>query len=127
MTDLAQELIVGSESTADTEQNTSSKETTPKETTDAFLDLRPLENLSNGKAVRIPKNPHFTRKDVVNAFQQSFELMGGIPRLALWGHENPDKFYPLYARLLPSQASSALGESNKMVIEMKVPNSPLDE
>lgn len=127
MTDLAQELIVGSENTDDTEQSTNSPAKTQQESTDAFLDLRPLEDLSEGRAVRIPKNPHFTRKDVVNAFQQSFELMGGIPRLALWGHENPDKFFPLYARLLPSQASSALGESNKMVIEMKVPNSPLDE
>ncbi len=41
-------------------------------------------------------------KDARRAFQAAFELIGGIPRLALWAHSNPDKFYPLYARFLDS-------------------------
>lgn len=94
---------------------------------DISIDMEPLNRIAAGKSVRIPKNPHFTRKDVVNAFQQSFELMGGVPRLAVWGHQNETDFFKLYARLLPSQASSALGESNVMRIEMAISPGPLDE
>lgn len=44
----------------------------------------------------------FTRQDVVNAFQQAFQLIGGVNRLTLWANENPGEFYKQYARLLPS-------------------------
>lgn len=94
---------------------------------DMFLDMEPLSRIGSGKVVRIPKNTHFTRKDVVNAFQSAFDLIGGVPRLALWGNANETEFYKLYARLLPSQASSALGESNTLRIEMAVRPGPLDE
>lgn len=92
-----------------------------------YLDMEPLTAIANGRAIRVPKNPHFTRKDVVLAFQTAFELVGGVPRLAIWANDNYTEFTKLYARLLPSQASSALGESNKMVIEMRIPHSPLDD
>jgi hypothetical protein len=69
----------------------------------------------------------FSRKDVVRAFQRAFELIGGIPRLALWAHDNPTDFYKLYARLLPSQASPALGEANEMTVIHVIPRSTLDE
>lgn len=45
-------------------------------------------------------------KDAKRAFQSAFELIGGIPRLALWANANPDKFYPLYARFLDSSAGA---------------------
>lgn len=38
------------------------------------------------------------------AFQQAFELIGGVPRLALWADRNPDKFFPLYSKLVPTTA-----------------------
>ena len=94
---------------------------------DMWLDMEPLNRIASGKSIRVPKNPHFTRKDVVNAFQSAFELIGGIPRLALWGNENETDFYKLYSRLLPSQASSALGESNTLRLEMAIAPGPLDE
>ena len=77
--------------------------------------------------LQIPKNKDFTRKDVVNAFQNAFELIGGTPRLALWAHQNEGDFFKLYSRLLPSQASSALGEANELVIKHVLPRGPLDE
>jgi len=52
--------------------------------------------------VRIPKNDQFSRADVVRAFANSFELIGGVPRLALWAHQNEGDFFKLYAKLLPS-------------------------
>lgn len=96
-------------------------------TQDIFLDMEPIKALKEGKTIRVPKNPHFTRKDVVQSFQSAFELVGGVPRLALWAHENYTDFAKLYARLLPSQSSSALGEANVLRIELAVKPGPLDE
>lgn len=75
----------------------------------------------------IPRNKDFNRKQVVTAFSSAFELIGGVQRLALWAHQNQDDFYKLYARLLPSQASSALGESNELVIKHVLPKGALDQ
>ena len=63
----------------------------------------------------------------MQSFQSAFELIGGVPRLAIWANENETEFFKLYSRLLPSQASSALGESNTLKIELAVKPSPLDE
>ena len=42
-------------------------------------------------------------------FQQAFELIGGIPRLAVWANENYDKFISLYSKLIPVQVSGEGG------------------
>lgn len=128
MTDSPKELSDGIDYIPATIENTLSEEQTSEtSTTELYLNMEPLQRIASGKTLRVPKNPHFTRKDVVNSFQQAFELIGGVPRLALWANENQTEFYKLYSRLLPSQASSALGESNIVRIEMSVPRSPLDE
>jgi len=87
-----------------------------------------LVELSEGKSKKlsIPRNKEFNRKQVVNAFQNAFELIGGTPRLALWAHKNEKEFYKLYSRLLPSQSSSALGETNEMIVRHVLPKGPLD-
>ena len=77
--------------------------------------------------LQIPVNKEFSRKDVVSAFVNAFELIGGTPRLALWAHNNEGDFFKLYSRLLPSQASSALGEANELVIRHVLPRGKLDE
>lgn len=82
-------------------------------------------------APRIPrvrrKKDGFNRMDVVNAFQNAFEMIGGVPRMALWANQNPDKFYPLYARLMPSTSINITSEGSKLIIEHTVPSSPLDD
>jgi len=80
-----------------------------------------------GTVMRLPRNKDFSRKDVVQAFSNAFELIGGTPRLALWAHQNEGDFFKLYSRLLPSQASSALGEANELVIKHVLPRGKLDE
>lgn len=75
----------------------------------------------------VPRNKDFSRKDVVTAFQNAFELIGGTSRLALWAHHNEGDFFKLYSRLLPSQASSALGEANEIIIKHVLPRGKLDE
>lgn len=62
----------------------------------------------------------------MEGFHNAFEIVGGVPRLALWAHENYGDFVRMYSKLLPSQNSSALGESGKLEIELKVPGSSLD-
>lgn len=68
----------------------------------------------------------FSRQDVVDAFQSAFEIMGGTTRLALWANHNPDKFFPLYAKLLPS-TSINFGTSGVPTIEHAIPPTPLDQ
>lgn len=57
-----------------------------------------------------PKLPAYTRsRNVREQFQFAFELIGGIPRLAHWAHQNPDKFYSLYSKLIPAQVTGEDG------------------
>ena len=77
--------------------------------------------------ISIPSDANFNRAQVVQAFDNAFQLIGGTPRLALWADENPKEFYKLYAKLLPSQSTSSLGESTDIVVKHILPKSPLDE
>ncbi len=93
------------------------------------------ENLANlaesGNGVsRIPvprKNGAPSRKQVVAAFQDAFELIGGTPRLAIWANEHPTDFFKLYARLMPSSASVQLDHTGEITVHHVLPRSKLDE
>lgn len=62
-----------------------------------------------------PKLPSYTRtRNVREQFQHAFELIGGIPRLAHWAHQNPDKFFNLYSKLIPAQVTGADGGAIKV-------------
>jgi len=123
-------LLISSPGTEDTSPIEGSLEspaqTLEEESTVLYLDMQPLAALSEGRTVRIPRSPHFSRKQVVSAFESAFELIGGVPRLALWANENPNEFYKLYGKLLPSSNSSALGEQSKLIIEMAIKPGALD-
>ena len=88
-----------------------------------------MNQLANGNTnkITIPRAAGFNRAQVVQAFDNAFHLIGGVPRLALWADENPKEFFKLYAKLLPSQSSSSLGESTDIVIKHVLPKSKLDE
>lgn len=91
---------------------------------DEYKTFEVLENTN-----RIPKTKRladgFSRTDVVNAFQNAFTMIGGVQRLALWANANPDKFFPLYAKLLPA-TSFQFGQSEVRQIVHAIPPSPLD-
>jgi len=72
------------------------------------------------------KEDGFNRQQVVNAFQQAFERIGGITRLTLWASANPNLFYPLYAKLLPS-TSVTIGDNANVIIQHVIPAGPLDQ
>lgn len=50
-----------------------------------------------------PAGRKLNRNKVGEAFQDAFELVGGVPRLALWAHAEQTEFYRLYSKLLPSE------------------------
>lgn len=49
---------------------------------------------------------HSTRA-AKEAFILAAEGIGGVPALTEWGKKNPDKFWPLYAKLIPVDVTSA--------------------
>ena len=67
----------------------------------------------------------WSRKQIEQAFIETFELVGGVPRLALWAaqEENYGEFLKLLMRLAPKEAMADMGH----VIEYRsnVPQSPL--
>lgn len=82
---------------------------------------------SRARTVRIPRDPDLKRRQVVNAFQDAFALIGGTPRLALWADENPGAFYALYSKLMPKQVEQETKHEGGMVIKHVLPRGKLDE
>lgn len=55
---------------------------------------------------RPPKG--FTKQDIVTQFNEVFQLIGGVPRLALWADQNPTQFFQLYSKLIPATLKAEL-------------------
>lgn len=68
----------------------------------------------------------FSRQDVINAFARTFEMIGGVNRMALWADRNEDKFFALYSKLLPSTAIQ-IGEAKNVIIEHSIAPTALDK
>lgn len=67
------------------------------------------------------KQDHLRRADVIGAFHMAFQMIGGVPRLALWADQQPGEFYKLYARLLPSSSSDEMNSVGAMRIIHALP------
>jgi hypothetical protein len=68
-----------------------------------------VEEVLNALAAA-PRVPDLLRaRNVRSQFLHAFELIGGIPRLAMWAHQNPERFFPLYAKLIPAQVTGEDG------------------
>lgn len=69
--------------------------------------------------------PMFSRRQIEQAFLETFELTGGIPRLAIWANDpaNYGTFLQLLMKMAPKEAQQAAGT----VLEYRsnVPSSPL--
>lgn len=72
------------------------------------------------------KHDGFTRQDVVLAYARAFQMIGGVPRLALWANANPDKFFPLFAKFQPS-TTIVVGDNSKVEILHAIPRTDLDD
>ena len=92
------------------------------ETTFEWMAKRRAQRLS------VPRSQAFSRTEVMHAFQEAFELIGGVPRLAMWGHNNETEFYRLYSKLFPNQVTGKVQHAGeiKMNIISAIPKTDLD-
>jgi hypothetical protein len=42
------------------------------------------------------------KQNIVQQFNSAFQLIGGVPRLAVWADKNPTAFFALYSKMLPA-------------------------
>lgn len=69
----------------------------------------------------------YSRKQIEQAFLETFDLVGGVPRLAAWAHEQEN--YGEFLKLLTKFAPKDVVQANMgQVIEYRsnVPQSPLN-
>ncbi len=78
------------------------------------------------KTVINPPKKKFDRDKFVGAMQEAFELIGGIPRLALWADGNPTEFYRLYSKTIPQASLLDIQGKMQMQILPALPPSGLD-
>ena len=95
------------------------------ETAEKCKELSGLAESGNGVS-RISVPRELKRQRVVSAFQNAFELIGGVPRLAHWADQHPTDFFKLYARLLPAEASKKVTHDGGVVIKHVLPKGQLD-
>ena len=58
--------------------------------------------------INTPKRKRVSRDTIVEQFNDTFQLIGGVPRLAIWADQNPTQFYQLYSKLLPAAIKAEL-------------------
>lgn len=51
--------------------------------------------------------PNKLTAEAKEAFRLAAEGIGGVQALTDWGRDNPDKFWPLYAKLIPLDVTTA--------------------
>ena len=61
-------------------------------------------------------------KKAADAFQQAFDMIGGVPRLALWADKNPTAFFALYSKLIPSSVKAEVKATIKIDAPWMNPN-----
>ena len=57
-----------------------------------------------------------------DAFQSAFDLIGGVPRLALWADKNPSAFFALYSKLIPSTVQAQVNATIRVEAPWMNPN-----
>ena len=83
--------------------------------------------VSGNGVSRISVPREVKRQRVISAFHDAFELIGGIPRLAIWADSHPTDFFKLYARTMPGEASQRAEAVEAPTIRHILPPGPLDE
>lgn len=78
------------------------------------------------RPVRLTKK-EFDRRRVAEVFEDAFELIGGVSRLAVWAHENPTEFFKLYGRMLPTGTSVDLNQKGEITFKHVLPPTKLDK
>lgn len=96
---------------------------------DAELRASGLVTMFDRVLPALPSDYQFTLRDrqfIENAFNACFDLIGGVPRLAVWADQNPAEFYKLYAKLMP-EAQKGQQQATQINITNNIARSPLDD
>lgn len=84
-----------------------------------------LANTSRG-ITRLPRRA-FDRQRVLQSLDEAYELIGGVPRMAIWAHHNPTEFYKLWGKTIPqSNMLDVMGKLEHHILPA-LPPSALDE
>ena len=85
-----------------------------------------VRNSGTAKALQFTRSSKVTRQEVVNAFTNAFQMIGGVDRLALWADQNPSEFYRLYGKLLPPSNADIMDGNREFIVRHVLPQ-PLGE
>lgn len=85
--------------------------------------------IANGAAqtVQVTRRSDRRKAQVVDALNDAFELIGGVPRLAIWANTNPTEFYKLWGKLAPKDIATTVEASGELQIMHVLPPGPLDK
>ena len=77
---------------------------------------------------RIPKK-QAQKQRLVQAMAEAFEIVGGVPRLALWADKNYGEFMKLIGKQIPVLVQNSIGiqANGPVTIVSAIPASSLDE
>jgi hypothetical protein len=90
---------------------------------DQFLSEQALKTRPFHKPRGINEKQRFVR-----AMAEAFDIIGGVPRLALWADQNPDKFFSLYGKSIPGIiAQTNINTNGPVTIMSALGRSKLDE
>ena len=90
--------------------------------------LQDLAAEESDTQIRLPartKGKRVNREEIAHALVTSFELVGGVPRLAYWADANYGEFMKIMGRLLPKESIQVHDGEVRLV--HAVPPSKLDE
>jgi len=107
----------------------------PKETQfqeildDYHRDLMPFMSEAAMECFAINKAPKQKSRNarLLDALQETFELIGGVPRMALWADGHPGEFYKLFGKQIPGMVQQMnFNGPTQINIQPALPRSPLD-
>lgn len=87
-----------------------------------------LNDIANApkKVLKFSRAEKVTRQDVVNAFTNAFQMIGGVDRLALWADSNPGDFFKIFGKLLPPSSADILDGNREFVVRHILPPPQMD-
>lgn len=80
---------------------------------------------SSSRITRLPARK-FDRQKFLQAMDEAFELIGGVPRFAMWANTNPTEFYKLMGKTIPQSNMIDLMGKLDVKILPALPRSALD-
>jgi hypothetical protein len=73
-----------------------------------------------------PPRKKFDREKFLAAIGEAFDLIGGVPRFAIWADQNQTEFYKICAKTIPQAQMLDIMGKLQHIIRPALPPSPLD-